>query len=128
MIQTRRFYKEEERWYIDLPEFLELNLGTKDNLLMVLGADDLLDYLSKNSNEITLQFSDEMKFRPDETLVKIQEGKDDDELIAANHPLVDEGAYYVPLLNEVIETVWLCPVTRWVFEGIYPKNIYIRVV
>ena len=38
-----RFYKENKIWYIDLPEFLEKGLGTKSNLMMVAGADTLLD-------------------------------------------------------------------------------------
>ena len=60
MIVTKRFYKENGMWFIDLPEFLEKGLGTKANLLMVAGADELLDILSQNGTEITLQFGDEI--------------------------------------------------------------------
>jgi hypothetical protein len=53
----KRFYKENEIWYIDLPEFLERGLGSKANLMMVDGSDNLLDILSENSNEVTVEFS-----------------------------------------------------------------------
>ena len=59
MIITKRFYKENGMWYIDLPEYLEAGLGTKNNLLMVAGADTLLDILSNNGTEITIEFGDE---------------------------------------------------------------------
>jgi hypothetical protein len=32
-------------WYVDQPDFIELGFGTKGNLLMVAGADTLLDAL-----------------------------------------------------------------------------------
>lgn len=42
-MRTYRFYKDDLGWFIDLPSF-PLNRGY---LAMVLGADDLLDKLSK---------------------------------------------------------------------------------
>ena len=53
----KRFYKENEIWYIDLPEFLEQGLGSKANLMMVDGSDALLDILSKNGTEVSVEFS-----------------------------------------------------------------------
>ena len=50
--KTLSFYKEAGIWYADLPAFLEANLGTKANLMMVDGADiflDLVGYLSATS-------------------------------------------------------------------------------
>lgn len=41
--KTLGFYKENGLWYADLPEFLELGLGTKSNLLMVDGSDTFLE-------------------------------------------------------------------------------------
>jgi hypothetical protein len=41
--KTLSFYKEAGIWYADLPAFLEANLGTKANLMMVDGADTFLD-------------------------------------------------------------------------------------
>jgi len=43
IMRTYRFYKDDLGWFIDLPSF-PLNRGY---LAMVLGADDLLDKLSK---------------------------------------------------------------------------------
>ena len=39
------FYKDDSGWYIDFPEFIEQGLGTKGDLAMVSGADQMLDYL-----------------------------------------------------------------------------------
>ncbi|SDA93252.1 hypothetical protein SAMN03080617_03691 [Algoriphagus alkaliphilus] len=54
---THRFYKENDKWYIDLPEFLEKGLGTQANLQMVGGSDEYLDAASQFTNEVTLTFS-----------------------------------------------------------------------
>ena len=44
-MRTFRFNKEEDnRWFVDLPEWE----GEKDELEMVLGADMLLDIISKD--------------------------------------------------------------------------------
>ena len=51
----KRFYKENNTWYIDLPDFLELDLGTKSNLMMVDGADQFLDYMSCNKSEVIIK-------------------------------------------------------------------------
>jgi len=44
--QVLGFVKENKIWFADLPEFLEQGLGTKQNLMMVDGADTFLDKLS----------------------------------------------------------------------------------
>ena len=54
-----RFVKEVGLWYADLPEFLEQGLGTKNNLLMVDGADTFLDLLSEGGKEVTLDISED---------------------------------------------------------------------
>jgi hypothetical protein len=59
MLAVHRFYKDDQGWFIDLPEFLEAGLGTKGNLAMVAGADTLLDRLSNNGDEVILRISDE---------------------------------------------------------------------
>ena len=71
------FYKEEVLWYIDLPEFLDAGLGTKANLMMVAGADILLDKLSKNGDKITLQISNISFVGWTTWLEKEKQGKDD---------------------------------------------------
>ena len=57
--KTLSFYKEAGIWYADLPAFLEANLGTKANLMMVDGADTFLDLVSNNQGKATLKLSTE---------------------------------------------------------------------
>ena len=130
--KTFRFYKEINTWYIDLPQFLEAGLGTKANLMMVAGADTLLDILSNNGTEITVDFSDKPFDGFNVKLDMINIGKDQALLDHVGHPFVDYGAYYTAYSSQElgyefkISSVWLCPVTEYVFGGDYPKNIFIK--
>lgn len=127
MIVSKRFYKENKLWYIDLPEFLEAGLGTKNNLLMVDGADTLLDILSNNSDSVQVQFGNEEFEGYTHKLDKLIIGMNKDLLDAVGHAAVSYGAYYN--VNEIEgHTVWLCPVTEYVFGGHYPENIYLKVI
>ncbi len=54
-MQTLSFIKEDGIWYADLPEFLDLELDVKANLMIVDGADTFLDLLSNNGNSVTLK-------------------------------------------------------------------------
>lgn len=121
---TKRFYKEKNIWYIDLPEFLEAGLGTKDNLMMVAGADLMLDRLSNNGTEITVTFADEPFEGSENTLYKQRIGLDKELLNRIGHAPVDYGAYYNWKENNS-QSVWLCPVTEYVFEEGYPETIYV---
>ena len=124
---VKRFYKENEIWYIDLPEFLELGLGTKANLMMVDGSDELLDMLSDNSNEVILEFSHERFSTATLTLKAQQIGSNQSLLSKIGHAFVSYGMYYnVSELNNM--RIWLCPVTEYVFGGSYPREIFVRVV
>ena len=132
------FYKENGMWYIDLPQFLEAGLGTKNNLLMVAGADYLLDRLSKHKENqtpdgtrITLQI-DTKKFDDYDTSMNfLEKGKDDEYLNSVGHAPIEYGAYYVT--NDLFgdphcQMVWLCPVTEYVFAGEYPRRIFAKVI
>ena len=123
---TKRFYKQSGLWYIDLPEFLNAGLGTKNNLLMVEGADTFLDMLSNNGKEITIKFSSTPFRGYTNELKKIRMGLNKQLLDAIGHAPVDYGAYY-KTVNEN-HTLWLCPVAEYVFQGGYPKNIFIKVI
>jgi len=132
MTVTKKFYKENGMWYIDLPEFLEAGLGNKNNLLMVDGADTLLDILagnkpnkSVNGTKLTLTFGNEPFDNYTHTLTKKSIGKNQDLLVQKGHASVDYGAYYdVKELNN--HQLWLCPVTEYVFNGGYPETIYLK--
>jgi hypothetical protein len=132
MIITKRFYKENGMWYIDLPEYLEAGLGTKNNLLMVAGADTLLDILSNNGTEITIEFGDERFDGCNVQLDFNEMGKDQALLDAIGHAPVDYGAYYSAYNTQwlgyefKISSVWLCPVTQYVFGGGYPERIFLK--
>ena len=132
MTVTKKFYKEDGRWYIDLPEFIELGLGNKNNLLMVDGADTLLDILAGNKpnksadgTEVNVTFGNEPFDGHTHTLNKKVMGKNQSLLDYLGHAPVDYGAYYdVKELDG--HQVWLCPVTEYVFGGGYPDTIYIK--
>ena len=131
---TKRFYKENGMWYIDLPEFLEAGLGTKNNLLMVAGADTLLNILTDDGTDAVIEFGDE-RFDGCNVQLDLNEmGKDQALLDAVGHAPVDYGAYYSAYNTQwlgyefKLSSVWLCPVTEYVFGGKYPERIYLRVV
>ena len=125
-LRTLGFTKENKIWYADLPEFIEQGLGTKDNLMMVAGADTLLDTLSGNTNKVSVIMS-KVKFDGfTDTLVKTRDGLDKKYLDAIGHAPVDYGAYYKAL--ERNHDLWLCPVTEYVFDGGYPDNIYLQIL
>ena len=107
---TKRFYKDLDNcWYIDLPEYIESGFGDKSNLEMVAGADTLLDILSNNGDNVTVHFS--------------SEPFDDYQYLLETDSEEPDGWYEVKNLNLKL---WLCPVTLYVFNGIYPPNIYIN--
>lgn len=120
--ETRKFYKEDGIWYIDLPEFLEANLGTKANLMMVAGADTFLDKLSNNGDEVVMNFSDVAFTQYEDSLHQTKLGFDQEYLDEVGHAPVDGGSYYKSLKDG--HELWLCPVTKYVFKGIYPKIIF----
>ncbi|MDI9357418.1 MAG: hypothetical protein QM528_00550 [Phycisphaerales bacterium] len=123
---TKSFIKESHTWYIDLPDFIEQGLGSKANLMMVQGADTLLDRLSNNGNKITLTFSTHEFPSYEYVIHKKMMGIDKEYLDRIGHAPVEYGAYYK--LDEWNHTLWLCPVTEYVFGGNYPEAIYIKVV
>ena len=131
MTKRLSFYKESGLWYADLPEFLELGLGTKANLLMVDGSDRFLDLLSSNGSKATVKLS--TKSFEDQTikLDKLKIGLNQDLLDKIGHAPVDYGAYYNVAVykNKPFQhTLWLCPVTEYVFEGQYPENIFLQLL
>lgn len=123
-MKTHRFYKEEGIWYIDLPEFLTLGLGTKANLMMVGGSDTYLDGLSNNTGEVTVSFSNVNFEGSTDTLDRTKLGYDDIYLDSVGHARVDGGAYYKSIIDG--HELWLCPVTKYVFQADYPQRIYIK--
>ena len=105
------FYKDSSGWFIDFPGFIENGMGSKEDLAMVAGADDMLDYLSQGNSRISLTFSD---LESPEARFKLM-------MRTKNQ----WGATYTTNLKEIPE-VWLCNVTKLIFNGQHPKNIFIK--
>jgi hypothetical protein len=128
-----RFYKESTgQWYIDLPKYIESGIGTKANLLMVAGADQFLEELAKGDDEVTLVFTDYLPVIKNEKWIHLSRSIEKSDLLAES--LGEEyeyGATYKMVYNPEdvkTDTMWLCPVTSYVFGGVYPNSIYVRVV
>ena len=127
--KTLSFYKEAEIWYVDLPSYLEEGLGTKANLMMVDGSDTFLDLISDNQAKTTLKLSSDPFEDLDAVLIKIRIGLNKGLLKYIGQSLFNYGAYYKveKFQGETLNhELWLCPVTAYVFEGGYPKKIYIK--
>jgi hypothetical protein len=131
-VKYELFYKENGMWYISLPEFLNMGLGNKNNLLMIDGSDTFLDILSgyepnstPDGTKISLVLCDQEFLGYTHRLTKLNNGLNQDILIKAGHAPVDNGAYY--MVEEIPEhKLWLCPVTEYVFDGEYPDKIFLR--
>ena len=107
MIKNLKFTKEAtDRWFVDLPEWK----GEKADLEMVMGADTMLDYMSQGENEIVLFFSTEPFLNYKYKLTFKEE--------------IYEGASYDLKGDHIELEVWLCFVTKFVFED-FPRKLYI---
>ena len=106
-MRTLKFKKEiSGNWYIVLPEWT----GTKAQLQMVSGADTLLDTLAegKKKVEVLVSLTKEKKFNK---LTKFM-----------NTPIAGGAFYYAGY-----RLIWLCGVTKFVFDGNLPRRIYYKV-
>ena len=110
---TKRFYKDEYGWFIDLPEWP----GSKADLAMVMGADTLLDILSEGNTEVIIQFSNQ-NFENAEVLTKLRDDLD----IGGAHYLTHHIT--IPM-GELVLELWLCDVTKFIF-GLMPDKIYLK--
>lgn len=109
-----QFFKQDCKWYADVPEH-----SLMDNE-MVLGSDEFLEKVSDGYDKINLGLSTE---EPETYLVKMTMVSHDDDgaeyLISGE--LIDNMEYVgynIPM------TVWICNVTHTVF-GEHPEKIYI---
>lgn len=135
------FVKDDDTWYVDLPQWP----WKRENLAMVCGADKMLDLLAatpendKGPNRVKLEVKPADKPLDDVELQKLL-SEDWVELTQTKSTLTG-GATYT--LKGKIEkdftikdywtgekkprTLWLCPVTLFIF-GHYPKFFYGRVI
>jgi hypothetical protein len=124
-------------WYILLEEWEGSPEATTDwkskvhppELQMVAGADTVLDFLAMGSGVVTIEYATKESEIPEGQLnYKLTK------VISANlRPIKEEdgsdwetGAYYLFHWGKFGEwyQIWLCDVTKFVFEGIFPDVIY----
>ncbi len=107
-----RFYKESDnRWYLDLPEWV----GSKAELEMVAGADSMLEYMAEGEGQVWIIMSID-KFGNSDKLERIRLGTE-----------IESGAFYKLDQYRGIEInleMWLCDVTKFVF-GDFPNTIFL---
>ncbi len=116
-MRTYIFYKDEIGWFIDLKWFP----FNRAHLAMVCGADELLDKLSNNGEEIYLEISTKPIKNNHNCLYRIQK-------LGIFNGAVYEPSSLFEIEYEIFKPnqLWLCAVTLFVF-GHYPEKIYFRV-
>jgi hypothetical protein len=110
-MKTLNFIKEKSGgWYIDLPEWT----GSKADLAMVAGADKLLDVLANKSNKVSMT-------------VALAPVDGYHHLKLKNLTPNEGGGMYTPSGDKKYpEEIWLCDVTKFVFGGYMPADIYFQ--
>jgi hypothetical protein len=114
-IKTFTFKKEEGRWFIYLPEYLEHG-WTKKDLEMVEGAHKLLNTIASGAPKVTLRLSTEPF-----------DGADVLELME-HCPAPKGGAIYLLETchgREISSFIWICDIALFVF-GDLPEHIYVQ--
>ena len=103
-------------WFADLPEWK----GEKEELQMVAGADNFLEWQADGKDEVSFVVSD-TEFEESEVL----------KLMILGSKIYQEGGAVYQLYsykNEIIGLhMWLCDVMKFVFGG-FPEKIYIKKV
>jgi hypothetical protein len=114
-MKTYRFEKNAEgKWFVVLPEYLELYPGHEGELQMVFGADTMLEIMCEGLNHVTLTLS-LLPFEGCDVLNKMH-----------NTPEVGGAMYMMPKYRgiEYNLEMWLCGVTEFVFSHM-PEKIYL---
>ena len=108
--RIHRFYKDQDGWFIDLPNWI----GSKGQLAMVQGADTFLDNISNHTHEVWVEMSTNPMEGNFYELTKYQD-------------LTDGAMYKYYNDQDNLDVMWLCGVTEFVF-GNMPEKIYCRKV
>lgn len=112
------FYIDEQNgaWYADIPEYP----GPKEDLQMVLGADDMLNDLAEGKLNLTIGFDTQRLRCTGCAILK--------KLIIPSSFDGGSGQWYAQEYNHrTLRAIWLCDVTKFVF-GHFPDIIYFKVI
>ncbi len=101
-----RFVKLSNRWFVDVPL-----VGMIEDLEMVGGSDLFLDYISNNKKDMSIEIDTEEM--PDS--VKLSKVRED-----------EFGAFYKIYTYEYKGELWLCNVTKYLFNE-FPDNFWINI-
>ena len=121
------FVKDNGLWYIDLPQWKE----SKESLLMVSGADTFLEFVSDGNRRVSIQIKDSLEGveNPGDwlTLILDKEKKNTKTAVVINGKVEEYemggGDYTILGLNY---KMWLCDVTKFVFNGVFPERLYFK--
>ena len=104
------FVKQDDRWYIDLPEWT----GDHEDLEMIAGADNLCEYFAQGKDNITVNVvtTNIFKKKGDIILQKCFE-----EYGGCTYDILDDP---IGIIN-----IWICEVSEYVL-GEFPKYISIK--
>lgn len=102
------FTNENGRWFAEVPEWT----GDRAELEMVCGADTMLDIIAQGRSQITLNIS-ETPF--EDTQFTLTINRED-----------GGGAWYNLSSEDIILEIWLCHVTKFVFDGRLPEKLFVR--
>lgn len=114
-MQTHMFVKEDNQWFIDLPEYIA-NGGSKGDLQMVAGADTMLEMMAAGNDRVTIEL-DRKPFN----------GADELKLLEVCDPSLGGGIYIMETFEgkKLMHQMWLCAVTEFVF-GDLPEKIFVK--
>lgn len=129
-IQELSFIKQNNMWFCDLQDYRDQG-GSFASQQMIAGSDNLLEFLSKGSDKVSLTVS----LKP-----IILNGKTIHDLILIRTEIDVEqeqdkgGASYEVIMNHPLYqdmymkyNCWLCSVSTFVFGGTHPEMLFIKV-
>ena len=111
-MKTLTFKKLASKWFVELDDWD----GDINDLEMVNGADLLLEIFAQKlkTDKLTMKVWTQ---KPDEPCGKLQ----------MIHHDQDGATYQVEHCAFYNSTVWLCNVTKFVFDGSHPGTIYFKI-
>ena len=107
------------KWYVDLPEYD----GSKEDLLMVMGADIMLDKIMQYQdlhNEVKISIDTVTYGDHHIMLKKVKEHSEDEYGSGATYNVMSDNELFQ------VNDIWLCDVMLWVF-GEFPNRLYIKI-